>query len=116
MKKMNDRYNETGLSQRELDKKRERDLNLYFRTSYSIDFTKKKINRKFGWGKVNAFVGGDMVNPKLSIKRDEINANYIRKNQAVLSQSKTGVTTYQHDYCGMRRNARPKSIGLTTYN
>ena len=54
-----------------------------------------------------------MLNPKLSIKRDEINAAYIRKNQAVLSKSRTGITTYQYDFCGMRpkKNIRSRSIG-----
>ena len=86
----------------------------FFKTSYNIDFTKKKLNQRYGYGKVNAFVGGDMHNPKLSLKRDEINAVYIRKNQAVLSQSKTGITTYQYDFCGMRpkKNIRARSIGV----
>ena len=86
----------------------------FFKTSYNIDFTKKKLNQRYGYGKVNAFVGGDMLNPKLSLKRDEINASYIRKNQAVLSQSKTGITTYQYDFCGMRpkKNIRARSIGV----
>ena len=86
----------------------------FFKTSYNIDFTKKKLNQRYGYGKVNAFVGGDMLNPKLSLKRDEINAVYIRKNQAVLSQSKTGITTYQYDFCGMRpkKNIRARSIGV----
>ena len=86
----------------------------FFKTSYNIDFTKKKLNQRYGYGKVNAFVGGDMLNPKLSLKRDEINAVYIRNNQAVLSQSKTGITTYQYDFCGMRpkKNIRARSIGV----
>ena len=86
----------------------------FFKTSYNIDFTKKKLNQRYGYGKVNAFVGGDMLNPKLALKRDEINAVYIRKNQAVLSQSKTGITTYQYDFCGMRpkKNIRARSIGV----
>ncbi len=86
----------------------------FFKTSYNIDFTKKKLNQRYGYGKVNAFVGGDMLNPKLSLKRDEINAAYIRKNQAVLLQSKTGITTYQYDFCGMRpkKNIRARSIGV----
>ena len=78
----------------------------YFQTSYSIDFTAKKFDKNYLFGKVNAFVGGDMLNPKLTLKRGEINANYIKKNQAVLSKSKTGVTTYQYDFCGMR----PKKV------
>ena len=87
----------------------------FFKTSYSIDFTKKRLNKRYGFGKVNAFVGGDMLNPKLSLKRDEINAAYIRKNQAVLSKSRTGITTYQYDYCGIRpkKNIRSRSIGAT---
>ena len=85
----------------------------FFKTSYNIDFTKKRLNKRYGFGKVNAFVGGDMLNPKLSLKRDEINAAYIRKNQAVLSKSRTGITTYQYDFCGMRpkKNIRSRSIG-----
>ena len=85
----------------------------FFKTSYNIDFTKKRLNKRYGFGKVNAFVGGDMLNPKLSIKRDEINAAYIRKNQAVLSKSRTGITTYQYDFCGMRpkKNIRSRSTG-----
>ena len=85
----------------------------FFKTSYNIDFTKKRLNKRYGFGKVNAFVGGDMLNPKLSLKRDEINAAYIRKNQAVLSKSRTGRTTYQYDFCGMRpkKNIRSRSIG-----
>ena len=86
----------------------------FFKTSYNIDFTKKQLNKRYGFGKVNAFVGGDMLNPKLSLKRDEINAAYIKKNQAVLSKSRTGISTYQHDFCGMRikNNARSRSLGM----
>ena len=86
----------------------------FFKTSYNIDFTKKKLNKRYGFGKVNAFVGGDMLNPKLSLKRDEINAAYIRKNQAVLSKSRTGITTYQYDFCGIRpkKNVRSRSLGV----
>ena len=84
----------------------------YFQTSYNADFTKKKINDRYGFGKVNAFIGGDMINPKLSIKRDEINANYIRKNQAVLSKAKTGITTYQYDFCGLRPKKAPRGRSL----
>ena len=89
----------------------------YFQTSYNIDFTKKKLNERYGHGKVNAFVVGDMLNPKLSLKRDEINANYIRKIQAVLSKAKTGVTTYQYDFCGLRPKKAPRarSIGTSSY-
>jgi hypothetical protein len=90
------KYNEMELSLKN------RDRFNFFKTSYNIDYTTKKLNKRYGFGKVNAFVGGDMLNPKLALKRDEINANYIRKNQAVLSKSKTGISTYQYDYCGMR--------------
>ena len=89
-----------------------RDRFNFFKTSYNIDFTTKKINKRYGYGKVDAFIGGDMLNPKLSFKRDEINANYIRKNQAVLSKSKTGITTYQYDYCGMRPKGNVRSRSL----
>jgi len=74
----------------------------FFKTSYNHDFTKKKLDKRSGYGKVNAFVGGDMINPKLSLKRDEINARYIKKNQVILSKAKTGVSTYQYDYCGIK--------------
>ena len=89
----------------------------FFRTSYSIDFNKKKLNKRYGYGKVNAFVGGDMLNPKLAIKKDEINAAYIRRNQAVLSQSKTGITTYQYDFCGMKpkKKVRTRSVKVSDY-
>ena len=102
------KYNEMELSLKN------RDRFNFFKTSYNIDYTTKKLNKRYGFGKVNAFVGGDMLNPKLSLKRDEINAVYIRKNQAVLSQSKTGITTYQYDFCGMRpkKNIRARSIGV----
>ena len=93
---METRYNEFQFTQRP-----ERN---FFKTSYKNDFTKKKINKRYGYGRVDAYIGADMISPKLSYKRDEINANYIKKNQAVLSKSKTGVTTYQYDYCGIRPN------------
>ena len=101
------KYNEMELSLKN------RDRFNFFKTSYNIDYTTKKLNKRYGFGKVNAFVGGDMLNPKLSLKRDEINAAYIRKNQAVLSKSRTGITTYQYDFCGMRpkKNIRSRSIG-----
>ena len=104
--------NKMGLTQKDIicDK--------YFRTSYNTDFTKKKqINTRYGYGLVNAFTVGDMPNPKMSLKRDEINANYIRKTQAMLSQSKTGITTYQYDFCGMRpkKKIRARSYGIRYY-
>ena len=84
----------------------------FFNTSYSIDFTKKKLDKGYGHGKVNAFVVGDMINPKLSLKRNEINANYIKKNQAVLSKATTGVSTYQYDFCGIRPKKNPRSRSI----
>ncbi len=106
------KYNEDDLSPGEISKENKNRFN-FFKTSYSIDFTKKKLNPKFGYGKIDAFVVGDMLNPKLSFKRDEINSNYIKKNQAVLSKSRTGVSTYQYDFCGIRpkRNPRGRSYG-----
>ena len=111
---MDTRYssnNEMALTQRDIIRDK------YFRTSYTTDFTKKKLNKNQGHGLVNAFTVGDMTNPKMSLKRDEINANYIRKNQAVISKYKTGITTYQYDYCGMKpkKNLRARSIGLNYY-
>ena len=94
-------YNNPDVSPGEISKQNKGRFD-FFKTSYNIDFTKKKINQRYGYGKIDAFVGGDMLNPKLSYKRDDINAEYIRKNQAVLSKSKTGVSTYQYDYCGIR--------------
>ncbi len=101
-------YNEQDLYPGEISKKNKSRFD-FFKTSYSMDFTKKKINKRFGYGKVDAFIGGDMLNPKLSYKRDDINNAYIKKNQAVLSKSKTGVSTYQYDYCGIRPQQSPKS-------
>ena len=95
-------YNDTDLVPGEISE-RNRSRFDFFKTSYNMDFTKKKINKRYGYGKVNAFVGGDMLNPKLSFKRDAINANYIKKNQEILSKSTTGITTYQHDYCGFQQ-------------
>ena len=101
------KYNEMDLTLKN------RDRFNFFKTSYNIDYTTKKLNKRYGYGKVDAFIGGDMINPKLSLKRDEINANYIRKNQAVLSKSKTGISTYQYDYCGMRPKKNERSRSLT---
>ena len=61
------KYNEMELSLKN------RDRFNFFKTSYNIDYTTKKLNKRYGFGKVNAFVGGDMLNPKLALKRDEIN-------------------------------------------
>ena len=62
--------------------------------------------------KINAFVEGNRLNPKLVSNGKDPNSLYIKKNQAILSKSKTGITTYQYDYCGMKPkkkiNTRPK--------
>ena len=72
------------------------------KSSYMIDFTEKKLNKNQGHGKINAFVDGNKLNPKLASNRNEPNTNYLKKSQAILSQSKTGISTYQYDYCGLK--------------
>jgi len=92
----------------EIDKESKNSL----KSCYMIDFTQKKLSKNcFGHGKINAFVDGNKLNPKLASSRKEPNAQYIKKNQALLSQSKTGITVYQYDYCGMKpkKKTRGKS-------
>ena len=72
------------------------------KSSYMLDFTSKKIDKSQGFGKINAFVDGNRLNPKLVQAGSDPNSLYIKKNQAILSQSKTGITTYQYDYCGIK--------------
>ena len=92
----------------EIDKKNKNAL----KSSYMIDYTQKKLDKNYGYGKINAFVDGNRLNPKLVSSRDGPNSLYLKKNQAILSQSKTGVSTYQYDYCGMRpkKKARARSM------
>ena len=72
------------------------------KSSYMLDFTEKKLNKNQGFGKINAFVDGNRLNPKLASNRNEPNTNYLKKSHAILSQSKTGISTYQYDYCGLK--------------
>ena len=65
-----------------------------------IDFTNKGLDKNHGFGKINAFLDGDTISPKLNYKGDKINSDYIKRNQNVLSQSKTGISTYQYEFCG----------------
>ena len=83
------------------------------KSSYMLDFTEKRLDKGKGFGKINAFVDGDRLNPKIVSNRNEPNTQYIKKNQAILSQSKTGVSTYQYDYCGLKpkkKNKHPINI------
>ena len=79
------------------------------RSSYMMDFTKKKIDKSHGFGKINAFVDGDRLNPKLIQTGNDPNSLYIKKNYAILSKSKTGITTYQWDFCGLKLKNKGKS-------
>ena len=72
------------------------------KSSYMIDFTEKKLNKNQGFGKINAFVDGNKLNPKLYMTGNDPNSLYIKKNNEILSQSKTGISTYQFDYCGIK--------------
>ena len=78
------------------------------KSSYMLDFTSKPINQRYGFGKINAFVDGNRLNPKLVQTGTDPNSLYIKKNQAILSQSKTGITTYQYDYCGLKLKNKGK--------
>ena len=77
-------------------------------SSYMVDFSKKKMGKSYGFGKINAFVDGDRLNPKLIQTGDDPNSLYIKKNYAILSKSKTGVTTYQWDFCGIKLKNKGK--------
>ena len=72
------------------------------KSSYMVDFTSKKIEKSKGFGKINAFVDGNRLNPKLNLTGNDPNSLYIKKTNAILSQSKTGISTYQYDYCGLK--------------
>ena len=78
------------------------------KSSYMIDFTKQKMDKSKGFGKINAFVDGNRLNPKLSMTGDDPNSLYIKKNKEILSQSKTGISTYQYDYCGIKLKEKGK--------
>ena len=78
------------------------------KSSYMIDFTKQKMDKSKGFGKINAFVDGNRLNPKLTMTGDDPNSFYIKKNKEILSQSKTGVSTYQYDYCGIKLKEKGK--------
>ncbi len=87
----------------------ERQNKITLRSSYMMDFTKKKIDKSHGFGKINAFVDGDRLNPKLIQTGNDPNSLYIKKNYAILSKSKTGITTYQWDFCGLKLKNKGKS-------
>ena len=57
------------------------------KSCYMIDFTEKKLNNNYGFGKINAFVDGNKLNPKLESCRKGPNSQYIKKNKAILAQS-----------------------------
>ena len=97
-KVVNSNFELTPEELEEIDKPKKNTL----KTSYMIDFTEKKLNKNQGFGKINAFVDGNKLNPKLSSNRKEPNSDYLKKSQAILSKSKTGISTYQYDYCGMK--------------
>ena len=80
----------------------ERRNKVTLRSSYMMEFTKKKIDKSHGFGKINAFVDGDRLNPKLAQTGTDPNSLYIKKNNAMLAKSKTGITTYQWDFCGLK--------------
>ncbi len=80
----------------------ERQNKVTLRSSYMMDFNKKKIGKSHGFGKINAFVDGDRLNPKLALTGTDPNSLYIKKNYSILSKSTTGVTTYQWDFCGIK--------------
>ena len=50
----------------EIDKKNKNTL----KSSYMIDYTQKKLDKNYGYGKINAFVDGNRLNPKLASSRD----------------------------------------------
>ena len=97
-KNNNNLFELTPEEMEEIDKPKKNSL----KTSYMIDFTEKKLNKNQGFGKINAFVDGNKLNPKLFANRKEPNSDYLKKSQAILSKSKTGVSTYQYDYCGLK--------------
>ena len=74
----------------------------FFKTSYSMDFTKKTVEPVIGHGKINAFIDGYRLDPRLIYKDGPHNERYIKINQEILKKSKTGISTYQYDYCGLK--------------
>ena len=90
----------------------ERQNKTTLRSSYMMNFTKKKIDKSHGFGKINAFVDGDRLNPKLAQTGNDPNSLYIKKNYAILSKSKTGVTTYQWDFCGLKLKNKGRSRAM----
>ena len=46
------------------------------KSCYMIDFTEKKLNNNYGFGKINAFVDGNKLNPKLESCRKGPNSQY----------------------------------------
>ena len=88
----------------------ERESQNALKSSYMIDFTTKKMDKSKGFGKINAFVDGNRLNPKLTLTGNDPNSLYIKKNKAILSQSKTGITTYQYDYCGIKLKRKEKGL------
>ena len=79
------------------------------KSSYMVEFTSKKMEKPKGFGKINAFVDGNRLNPKLNLTGNDPNSLYIKKNRAILSQSKTGISTYQYDYCGYKLKEKRKN-------
>ena len=90
----------------------ERQNKATLRSSYMMEFTKKKIDKSHGFGKINAFVDGDRLNPKLMQTGTDPNSLYIKKNQAILSKSRTGITTYQWDFCGLKLKNKGRSRSM----
>ena len=87
----------------------EKESKNFLKSSYMMDFTNKKIEKSKGFGKINAFVDGNKLNPKLALTGNDPNSLYIKKNKAILSQSKTGISTYQYDYCGIKLKEKGKA-------
>ena len=86
----------------------ERESKNVLKSSYMIDFTNKKMDKSKGFGKINAFVDGNRLNPKLSMTGNDPNSLYIKKSKEILAQSKTGISTYQFDYCGVKLKEKEK--------
>ena len=79
-------------------------------TTSNSSYTYKNVNNNHGFGKINAFIDGNKLNPKLISNGKDPNSLYYKNNQAILSQSKTGITTYQYDYCGMKPKKKNRII------
>ena len=84
-------------------------------TTSNSSYNYKNVNNNHGFGKINAFVDGNKLNPKLNSNENDPNSLYYKKNQAILSQSKTGITTYQYDYCGMKPKKKNRIIPKFNY-